>query len=72
MRGNVDTDIFADMWAAVIEKYPDRFMIGSDKVGHWKTYPAEIVKYYDLLDRLAPETAQKLCRDNILGLVKRY
>ena len=42
MRGDVNTDIFADMWAAVIEKYPDRFMIGSDKVGHWADYPHEI------------------------------
>ena len=27
---------------------------------------------YDLLDRLKPETAKKICHDNILGLVKRY
>lgn len=61
-----------DDWAALMEKWPDRFMVGTDKVGHWDTYPDEVTKYYALLDRLAPETAQKLCRDNILGLVKRY
>lgn len=73
MRRNepVDTGIFADMWALVIEKYPDRFMIGSDKVGHWADYPAEILKYYMLLDRLKPETAERLCRKNALSLWRR-
>lgn len=77
IRGNLikdgmDKDIFADMWAALIEKYPDRFMIGSDKVGHWSDYPYEIDKYYLLLDKLKPETADRLCRDNILSLIRRY
>ena len=31
-----------------------------------------VVKYYDLLDRLQPATAQAICHDNILSLVKRY
>lgn len=61
-----------DDWAALMEKWPDRFMIGTDKVGHWDTYPDEVMKYYALLDKLSPETSQKICRDNILGLVKRY
>ncbi len=66
-----DGDTMAD-WVALCEEYPDRIMVGTDKVGHWKTYPAEVVKYYDLLDKLKPETAKKICRDNILGLVKKY
>lgn len=61
-----------DDWVALCEEYPDRIMIGTDKVGHWKTYPSEVVKYYDLLDRLQPETAKKICHDNILSLVKQY
>ena len=61
-----------DDWVALCEEFPDRIMIGTDKVGHWKTYPNEIVKYYDLLDRLQPETAQKVCHDNILRLLKHY
>jgi hypothetical protein len=59
-------------WVALIEKHPDRFLLGTDKVGHWASYPAEVVKYYTLLDRLNPETAKKLCHDNVLGLVKHY
>ncbi len=53
-------------WAALIEKYPDRFMIGSDKVGHWDTYPDEITKYAPLLNLLQPDTAQALRYDNIM------
>lgn len=70
-------DIFApnhsedmlDTWAALIEHYPDRFMIGSDKVGHFASYPKEITKYYPLLDRLKPETQIKLCRGNVQRIV---
>lgn len=61
-----------DDWINLCEEYSDRIIIGTDKVGHWKSYPAEVVKYYDLLDKLQPETAVKIARDNILGLVKRY
>lgn len=68
---NNDEDIYTDMWAALIEKHPDRFMIGSDIVGHWAGYEKEIKKYYLLLDRLKPETAGKICRKNILSLLKK-
>ena len=66
-----DGDTLQD-WVNLIEKYPDRFMIGTDKVGHWSTYPAEVVKYYKLLDRLSESTCNKICRENILSLVKKY
>lgn len=72
MHGNYEPEIFAEMWAALIEKYSDRFMIGSDKVGHWETYPDEIGKYYMLLDKLSPETAKKLCRENALSLIRKW
>ena len=66
------TSIFFEMWAALIEKYSDRIMIGSDKVGHWTDYPHEICKYYMLLDKLSPEAAERLCRKNILSLIKKW
>lgn len=72
LHGGEDHDIYADMWATLIEKYPDRFMIGSDKVGHWAEYPVEILKYYTLIDRLKPETARKLCKENALSLLKQW
>lgn len=60
-----------DEWISLINKYPDRIMIGTDKVGHWETYPQDIFKYYELLDKLDPEVAQKICRDNMLSLINR-
>ena len=45
-------------WAQCIEEFQERFIIGSDKVGHWGTYGAEISKYDSLLDILKPGTAQ--------------
>lgn len=62
--------VLMDMRVALIERYPDRVMIGSGKVGHWETYPSEITKYYPMIDRLKPETAEKLTHENILRLVK--
>ena len=60
-----------DDWAAFMEKYRDRVLVGTDKVGHWATYPAEVVKYYSLLDKLSPETVRKVCRDNVLKLIRK-
>jgi len=56
-------------WAALLEEFPERFMIGSDKVAHWKGYREEIRKYDLLLDLLKPETARKVTRENILRIV---
>lgn len=70
--GSADIGISLEMWAALIEKYSDRVMIGSDVVGHWSTYPLEISKYYLLLEKLKPETVEKICKRNILSLIKRW
>ncbi len=56
-------------WTRLIEKYPDRFMIGSDKVGHWTTYPGEMNKYNRLLKKLSPETAALISKGNLQRLV---
>ena len=62
------TEKSLDQWAALIRQYPDRFMIGTDVVGHWTTYKANIEKYYPLLDRLPKDVAQNLSYGNILRL----
>ena len=69
LNNYIDGDSLDD-WVAFIEKYRDRVLLGTDKVGHWATYPAEVVKYYALLDRLTPETVRKVCRDNALKLIR--
>ena len=50
---------------ALIEKHSDRFMIGSDKIGKFGTYKAEIRKYNPLLQALSPATAQRVSQDNL-------
>ncbi|HLK57223.1 MAG TPA: amidohydrolase family protein [Chthonomonadaceae bacterium] len=61
----------ADDWVSVIKAFPDRFMIGSDIVGHFATYAPTVQRYYALLDALKPETAQKVARDNFLAILPK-
>ena len=56
-------------WASLIEKYPDRFILGTDKVGHWDTYKDEVTKYTPLIELLSDETAEKLTGGNMLRLI---
>ena len=56
-------------WAELIEKYPDRFLVGSDKVAHWDGYEDEVTKYYPLLDMLSDETVKKITQTNVLTLI---
>lgn len=58
-------------WIDLIEEFPTRFMIGSDKVGKFHNYAPEIQKYYVLLDELKPETAKKTARDNFLSTLPK-
>lgn len=57
-------------WAALFEKYPDKFLIGTDKVGHWATYTNEITKYHKFIDLLSDKTRQQVCSENILRLIR--
>ncbi|MFI5378304.1 MAG: amidohydrolase family protein [Tepidisphaerales bacterium] len=58
-------------WVKLIEAFPDRFMIGTDKVGHFRDYSKEILKYYTFLDALQPATANKLARENLLSVLPK-
>lgn len=65
-------DASLDTWAALLTRHPDRFLIGTDVVGHWKSYVQNITKYQRLLDRLSPEVARKTASGNILSLVRSH
>lgn len=56
-------------WVRLVEEFPDRFMIGTDKVARFHNLPEEIMKYYSLLDALSPETAQRVARTNFLQVL---
>ena len=60
-----------EAWTGLIEAFPDRFLIGTDKVGHFADYPQEVQKYYKFLDRLRPETARKLARENLASILSK-
>jgi hypothetical protein len=56
-------------WVSLIEEFPTRFMIGSDKVGRFDDYSSEIVKYDRLLARLTPTAAKQVAHDNFLSIL---
>ncbi len=56
-------------WLALIDDFADRFMIGSDNIGHFKSYNQNILKYYVLLDVLSPAKAEMVALKNFPGLL---
>lgn len=56
-------------WLALVSDFSDRFMIGSDNIGHFATYDRNITKYYHLLDALSPDKAGKVAMTNFLSLL---
>jgi hypothetical protein len=58
-------------WVDLVEKYPDRFMIGSDAIGHFQDYSQTIGRYYIFLDALSPSTAQKVARTNFINVLSQ-
>jgi len=59
----------APEWVALIEQFPARFMIGTDKIGHFGDYVDSIGAYYVLLDALRPATARGVARDNFIAIL---
>ena len=51
-------------WIELITKYPDRFMIGSDVVGHFDTYGKTIGRYNALFEALPEKVAAMVAREN--------
>lgn len=56
-------------WLSLVADFDHRFMIGSDNIGHFESYPRNIMKYYTLLDALAPEAASRVAMENFLSLL---
>ncbi|MCK5775876.1 MAG: hypothetical protein KAH25_06865, partial [Bacteroidales bacterium] len=61
----------APEWLAVFEQFPDRFMVGSDKIGHFSDYVQTIRKYDVLFEALSPSTARKLASENLFELLPK-
>ena len=56
-------------WVALIQKYPDNFLIGSDSVGKYSGIPMELKKYQALLSSLPPETRSKVAYKNLASIL---
>lgn len=59
----------APEWVAIFEEFPDRFMVGTDKIGGFSDYVSTIRKYDILFNALTPETAKKLASENMFNLL---
>jgi len=56
----------------LIEEFPDRFTLGTDRIGHFgKAYQERVMQTYILLDALKPETVAKVARDNFIKALPR-
>jgi len=64
-EGTVDKD-----WVTLIEKYPNRFLFGTDDLGSYKNF-YDVKKYLPLLDSLKPATAEKFASKNLEFLISR-
>ncbi len=58
-------------WVQLVERYPDRFMIGSDVVGRFNKLGKEIHGFRPFLDALPEAVAKKVARDNFLAILPR-
>lgn len=57
-------------WVKLIEKYPSRFLFGTDDLGSYGNF-YDVKKYVPLLDALRPGTAKQVAHGNFDALVKK-
>lgn len=58
-------------WLSLVERFPDRFMLGSDVVGRFNKLGKELHSFEPFLDALPEEIARKVARDNFLAVLPR-
>ncbi len=58
-------------WLALVEAFPDRFMIGSDVVGSFDSMGKFLTGFDPFLDALPKSVAQAVARDNFLAVLPR-
>ena len=60
-----------DGWVALIGKYPDNFLIGSDSVGKYSGIPMELKKFQALLTALPAWTRAKVAHGNLASILRK-
>jgi predicted TIM-barrel fold metal-dependent hydrolase len=58
-------------WLRLLERFPERFMLGSDVVGRFNKLGKELRSFEPFLDALPQEVARKVARDNFLAILPR-
>lgn len=59
-------------WLRIIERYPDRFLIGSDLVGSFGSLDKKMSEFDVLLDELSDESARKIARENLFAVLPAW
>lgn len=58
-------------WLKLVERFPERFMLGSDVVGRFNKLGKEMRSFDPFLDALPEDVARKVARDNFLSILPR-
>ena len=58
-------------WVALVERFPERFMLGSDVVGHFNKLGKEMRRFEPFLDALPEGVARQVARDNFLAILPK-
>lgn len=60
-----------DEWLALVERFPERFMLGSDVVGRFGSLGEQLHGFDPFLDALPEAVARKVARDNFLAVLPK-
>lgn len=58
-------------WLALVKRFPERFMLGSDVVGRFDSLGEQLHGFDSFLDALPADVAQKVARDNFLAVLPK-
>lgn len=58
-------------WLELVERFPERFMLGSDVVGRFDSLGKEMHGFEPFLDALPEAVARQVARDNFLAILPR-
>ncbi|WP_439862749.1 amidohydrolase family protein [Pseudomonas antarctica] len=58
-------------WLKLVERFPERFMLGSDVVGRFNKLGKEMHRFDPFLDALPEDVARKVARDNFLAILPK-
>jgi predicted TIM-barrel fold metal-dependent hydrolase len=58
-------------WLALVQRFPERFMLGSDVVGRFNKLGKALTAFDPFLDALPEDVARRVARDNFLAILPR-